>query len=406
VPGMVQAVNYDTGGQGVGYNVNPVKGTANVYRSDGVDLEITEDTQDRGPAGGGYDLGWTAPGQWFKYTVNVAAAGTYTVSLRVSSPNGITDGLHIANSSGKDLTGAINVPDTSSWQVWTTTTATVNLPAGRQTLTVAQDNAGWDIHYMTFTASGGGGDSGPPASALTVSQSSLSFGSQPAGTTSGAQTVTVSNRNSTAMPVSRLAVSGPFSETSTCGASIPANGSCTVIVAFVPTAGGSAGGSLTVTSDATGSPLTVALSGRGVASTTNLALNKLAIGSSVFQNYVPSNAVDGNTSSYWESADGAGYPQTLTVNLGSVQTIGSITLDLPPLSDWNSRTETLSVLGSTNGSTFTQIVGSAGYTLNVLTGNTATISLPSGTRTQYVQLHFTANTGWDAAQVSEFEIFP
>jgi hypothetical protein len=177
-------------------------------------------------------------------------------------------------------------------------------------------------------------------------------------------------------------------------------------VTFAPTLAGSASGSLTVASNVPGSPLTVALSGTGVASTTNLALNKPAIASSVFQHYVPSNAVDGNTTSYWESLDGAGFPQAITVNLESVQTIGSITLYLPPLSDWNTRTETLSVLGSTNGTTFTTIVASAGYTFNLLTGNKATISLPSGARARYVQLRFTANTGWDAAQVSELQIFP
>jgi hypothetical protein len=56
VPGTVQAENYDTGGQGVGYNVTSTNGTGNSYRSDGVDLETTSDT------GGGYDLGWTRPG--------------------------------------------------------------------------------------------------------------------------------------------------------------------------------------------------------------------------------------------------------------------------------------------------------------------------------------------------------
>jgi hypothetical protein len=94
------------------------------------------------------------------------------------------------------------------------------------------------------------------------------------------------------------------------------------------------------------------------------------------------------------------------VNLGSVQTVGSITLDLPPSSAWTTRTETLSVLGSTNDTTFSQLVASAGYTFNPSTGNTASVSLPSGTTAQYVQLSFTANTGWDAAQLSEFEIFP
>jgi hypothetical protein len=294
VPGTVQAANYDTGGQGVAYNVTSVNGTADSYRPDGVDLEACTDT---GAAGCGDDLGWTATGQWFKYTVNVATAGTYTVSLRVASPNGVTDGLHIANSAGASLSGAVSVPDTGGWQDWATVTASVTLPAGQQTLTVDQDNGGWNLRYLAFAAAGGGG------------------------------------------------------------------------------------------------------------STTNLALNQPVTGSSTFQNYVASNAVDGNTGTYWESSDGAGYPQTITVNLGSAQTIGSITLDLPPLSNWNTRTETLSVLGSTNGTSFTQIAGSAGYTFNPATGNTVTISLPSGTSAQYVQLSFTGNTGWDAAQLSELQIY-
>ena len=95
VPGTVYAANYDTGGQGVAYNVTAANGSANSYRSDGVDLEATADTQDTTAAGAPYDLGWTATGQWFKYTVNVATAGTYTVSLRLASPGGVTDGLHI-----------------------------------------------------------------------------------------------------------------------------------------------------------------------------------------------------------------------------------------------------------------------------------------------------------------------
>jgi hypothetical protein len=151
VPGTVQAANYDTGGQGVAYNVTSVNGTVASYRSDGVDLETTADTQDTTPAGGPYDLGWTATGQWFKYTVDVATAGTYTVSLRLASPNGVTDGLHIASSSGASLSGNINVPATGGWQDWTTVTTSVTLPAGVQTLTIDQDNGGWNIHQLAFT---------------------------------------------------------------------------------------------------------------------------------------------------------------------------------------------------------------------------------------------------------------
>jgi len=152
VPGTVQAANYDTGGQGVAYNVTSTNGTANSYRSDGVDLEDVTDSQDTTGAGSGYDIGWTAAGQWFNYTVDVATAGTYTVALRLSSPYGITDALHIDNSSGTDLSGDIAVPNTGGYQTWTTVDATVTLPAGTQTLTFDQDSNGFNIHFFTVTA--------------------------------------------------------------------------------------------------------------------------------------------------------------------------------------------------------------------------------------------------------------
>ena len=150
----MQAANYDTGGSGVGYKVNSVNGTADSYRSDGVDLETTTDTANAAGTGGGYNLGWTGGGQWTRYTVNAAGAGTYAVNLRLASPNGVTDGLHIANLAGTNLSGNINVPATGGWQNWTTVTATVTLPAGTQTLVVDQDNGGWNIHNMNFAPTG------------------------------------------------------------------------------------------------------------------------------------------------------------------------------------------------------------------------------------------------------------
>jgi len=155
VPGTVQAANYDTGGSGTAYHVTAVNGSANGYRSDGVDLEACTDT------GCGYDIGWTAAGQWFKYTVNVATAGTYALSMRLAAPAAVTDGLHVANAAGTSLTGPVTVPATGGYQNWTTVTASVTLPAGVQTLTVDQDNPGWNIHYLAFAAgsSGGGGGS-------------------------------------------------------------------------------------------------------------------------------------------------------------------------------------------------------------------------------------------------------
>ncbi|HEV2634462.1 MAG TPA: glycoside hydrolase family 3 C-terminal domain-containing protein, partial [Actinocrinis sp.] len=160
VPGTLQVANYDTGGQGVGYSVTSSNGSANSYRSDGVDLETTADTQDTSLPGGAYDLGWTNPGQWFKYTVNVATAGIYTVSLRVASPYGITDALHIANAAGTNLTGSVAIPNTGGYETWTTVTASATLAAGTQTLTVDQDSNGFNFHYFAITS--GGGTTPPP----------------------------------------------------------------------------------------------------------------------------------------------------------------------------------------------------------------------------------------------------
>src|SRR6202043_2273516 len=69
VPGTVYAANYDTGGQGVAYNVTSANGSANSYRSDGVDLEATAHTTNN-PGAGVDDHGWTNPGAGFNYTVN------------------------------------------------------------------------------------------------------------------------------------------------------------------------------------------------------------------------------------------------------------------------------------------------------------------------------------------------
>jgi len=150
IPGTVQAENYDTGGQGVAYNVTSINGTDNGYRSDGVDLEACSDT------GGGVDVGWESPGQWFRYTGNVAAAGTYTVSFRVAAPNAVTDAFHLSNASGTNLSGNVNVPATGGYQTWATVTASVTLPAGQQVLTLNQDTGGgaWNINYMGFSSSG------------------------------------------------------------------------------------------------------------------------------------------------------------------------------------------------------------------------------------------------------------
>ncbi|MFC1421232.1 CARDB domain-containing protein, partial [Streptacidiphilus cavernicola] len=136
---------------------------------------------------------------------------------------------------------------------------------------------------------------------------------------------------------------------------------------------------------------------------TNLALGKTMTSSGVSQNYGPGNANDGDASSYWESTNNA-FPQWLQVDLGSSVSINQLVLKLPPATAWNTRTETLTVQGSTDNSNFSTLVASAGYTFDPSTGNAVTVAVPAVT-TRYVRLLITANTGWPAGQISEFEVY-
>ncbi|MEV7321266.1 discoidin domain-containing protein [Streptomyces sp. NPDC093970] len=138
--------------------------------------------------------------------------------------------------------------------------------------------------------------------------------------------------------------------------------------------------------------------------TTNLALHRPTAESSHTQVYGSANATDGDSGTYWESANNA-FPQWVQTDLGTATGVRRIVLGLPPSTAWATRTQTISVQGSTDGGTFTQLLGSAGYTFDPATGNTATLTLPATVTTRHVRLTFSANNGWPAGQVSEFQVF-
>ena len=79
--------------------------------------------------------------------------------------------------------------------------------------------------------------------------------------------VVLRNIGSTAATISSIVFSPAteFSETDQCALSIPAGGTCTLNLAFTPSAAGKRTATLTVTSNATNSPLAIALSGTATA---------------------------------------------------------------------------------------------------------------------------------------------
>lgn len=136
----------------------------------------------------------------------------------------------------------------------------------------------------------------------------------------------------------------------------------------------------------------------------NLAKGRAATATGSQDVYTPGKAVDGDANSYWESTNNA-FPQSLDVDLGATESVRRLVLKLPPSSAWGARTQTITVLGSTDGSNYSTVVGSTGYRFDPAAGNTATVALPGSASLRHLRLTVTANTGWPAAQFSEVEAY-
>ncbi|GLW32744.1 discoidin domain-containing protein [Actinoplanes regularis] len=134
----------------------------------------------------------------------------------------------------------------------------------------------------------------------------------------------------------------------------------------------------------------------------NLAAGRTATATGQADVYGPGNVTDGNANTYWESTNNA-FPQSITVDLGQNRALTRLVLKLPPATAWATRTQTLSVHGSTDGSNYSTVKSSAGYVFNPASSNTVTI--PVTTTQRYLRLTFTGNTGWPAGQLSEFEAY-
>ena len=140
LPGTVQAERFDEGGPGVAYVDTTAGNGGGQYRTTDVDVQSTTDT------GGGYNVGRTRPGEWLKYSVTVASAGTYALDVRVANIG--TGARFQVEIDGIDRTGPMSVPNTGGWQTWQTVTKTgLSLTAGAHVIRLV---------FETGTAENGG----------------------------------------------------------------------------------------------------------------------------------------------------------------------------------------------------------------------------------------------------------
>ena len=135
IPGLIEAENFDDGGEGVAYHDTTAGNAGGKYRSTDVDIETTADT------GGGYSIGYVVAGEWLKYSTTVGSSGTFALELRVAS-NGAGGTCHV-EVDGTNVTGAITVPNTSGWQTWQSVTVSgIALTAGPHSVRLAFDTNG------------------------------------------------------------------------------------------------------------------------------------------------------------------------------------------------------------------------------------------------------------------------
>jgi beta-glucanase (GH16 family) len=140
---LAHAVVYQAENYNAFYDTTPGN-AGGVFRGDAVDIEGTSDS------GGGYNVGWIVQGEWLAFNgLNIPTAGSYTIRLRVASPNGATASVDL--NAGSIPLGNFVIPATGGWQNWTTVTRTVNLNAGTYNLGVFAQTSDWNFNWIEIT---------------------------------------------------------------------------------------------------------------------------------------------------------------------------------------------------------------------------------------------------------------
>lgn len=126
-------------------------------------------------------------------------------------------------------------------------------------ITISDNEAG---SPQVLPLNGVGVDSGPNA---TLSATNLNLGNQAVGTTSPAQSITLSNYGTMTLSITGITTSSDFAETNNCSPPTLAPGaSCNLSLTFTPAAVGLVDGSVSVQDNAPPSPQTCSIEGVGI----------------------------------------------------------------------------------------------------------------------------------------------
>ncbi|MBX9853198.1 MAG: carbohydrate-binding protein [Cytophagaceae bacterium] len=123
------------------------------YRRRGTNTENTTD------AGGGQNIGWTDPGTWGEYIIDVPATGSHNFTFRVASA--LATGRFDILVDDVVVRTNIAVPNTGGWQTWTDLPVTgIVLTSGEHLVKLRFTGAGINLNYFNINF-----NAGVPASA-------------------------------------------------------------------------------------------------------------------------------------------------------------------------------------------------------------------------------------------------
>ena len=111
LPGLIKAVEFDKGGQDVAYNDSDVANQGALRDPTVPRSDESVDTENSGNGLG--NIGYTADGEWMRYSVAIQKSGTYKITARIASLNGGGSLRILVN--GVDKTGIVPVPKTAGF---------------------------------------------------------------------------------------------------------------------------------------------------------------------------------------------------------------------------------------------------------------------------------------------------
>lgn len=244
-------------------------------------------------------------------SVDIGASATQTVTITNTTAFASTvkiTNIAISGTNASDYSQTSNCTSLSMGESCTITLTFSSTAAGTRTglLTVTTDST--SDPSLTATLTGVGLDT-----TATLTPTSATFGSVYAGGgTSTAQTFTVTNTSAIAIGITKVSVTGNFTETTTCGATLASGATCTVSVVFAPQSIGTLTGTLSVTNTSTAnSTLTATLTGTGLPTTATISPTSLSFGHVVLNSTSASQVIT------WSN------PNSIPLSITKVSTTGN-----------------------------------------------------------------------------------